>query len=100
MKADGTWRLAIGTPVGKQYGNLTLRTDGKILDGRFQDDDGDIDSELFEGSVDGTELTWKFKITKPVKMTLTFWTTLADDAMSGKVKTGVFGKFAVTGTRV
>ena len=53
-----------------------------------------------DGKIDGDDLSWKASVTVPFPMTLECSATVNGDAMSGTVKAGNFGTFAMTGTRV
>ena len=97
MSADGTWNTTMNTPRGAQNGTLTLTTDGATLTGKLVSPQGEIDIE--EGSVDGSDLTWKASITSPMAMTLEFSATVDGNEMKGDVKLGAFGNADFTGTR-
>lgn len=64
MTADGDWDLVVTTPLGERRGVLSLRTEGNTLYGS-QMSDGNS-TEIFDGVVDGTALSWKLSITDPV----------------------------------
>jgi hypothetical protein len=55
--------------------------------------------EVENGKVDGNRLTWTMKMTVPMPMTLECDATVDGDALNGTVKAGMFGTFAMTGTR-
>jgi len=96
--ADGTWKTTMNTPMGKQEGTLTLKTDGGALSGKLAGPQGEIDID--EGKVEGDTLSWKAKLTSPMPMTLEFDATVEGDDISGNVKLGAFGNASFTGTRV
>ena len=99
MNADGTWQLSIDSPVGKQNVSVFLITDGDQLGGSVVNLSNNISSDIFDGQVDGSTLRWKVKM-QQLKLTLAFATTMQGDAMTGKVKAGIFGYFSVVGNRI
>lgn len=100
MSADGNWHLTLDSSMGKQEFDFALKADGPTLNGTATADGREIDSAIFGGTVDGDSLTWKMKVRKPVKLTLTFTMTVDGDALNGKAKAGIFGSYPVTGHRV
>lgn len=98
MTVDGTWNLAIDSPMGAQDVSLDVRTEGEVLTGTFVNNGNKLTSEIFEGSAVGNRLRWKVRL-RQFKITLTFDTEIEGDAMSGQATAGMFGKFAVRGTR-
>jgi hypothetical protein len=87
MDVNGSWALVVDSPMGKQQFVMDLKeADGEIT-GTLTNTANKMSTDIFDASVEGT------------KMTLTFSTTVRDDTMSGSVKAGMFGKFAVSGTR-
>ncbi len=67
MSADGNWSLTVVTPMGERRANLWLKTDGNVLKGS-QSADGSS-AEIFDGTVNGNEVSWKVSITEPLDMT-------------------------------
>src|ERR1700677_4316638 len=97
MTADGNWKLVVATPMGERHGTLSLKTDGTTLKGS-QMADGNS-TEIFDGSVNGNEISWKVSITNPMPMTLEFNGTIKGDEISGSVTPGAFGNSSFSGTR-
>jgi hypothetical protein len=97
MSADGTWNLVIDTPMGKQNASIVLTSAGNTLTGTVTDSFGQVD--ITDGVVDGNQLSWSQKMTKPFPMTLGFTVTVDGDQMTGSVKAGAFGTSPLTGTR-
>ena len=97
MSADGTWNTTINTPMGAQNGTLTLETNGATLTGKMAGAQGEM--ALSDGTVDGSNLTWKAQMTSPMPMTLEFSATVDGDNISGNVKLGAFGNASFSGTR-
>lgn len=98
MSVEGTWRLTVQSPMGKQHLTLVLREDGGAVTGIQTNDANQRSADIFETRLAGDRLEWKVTL-KEMRMTLAFDTTVTEDALSGKVKAGLFGKFAVSGQR-
>ena len=60
---------------------------------------GGNSADIFDGTVNGNDLSWKVSITDPMPMTLEFTGTVNGDAISGSVKLGAFGTSSFSGTR-
>jgi hypothetical protein len=97
MTADGNWNLVVASPMGERQATLSVKTDGGALKGS-QAADGNS-TEIFDGTVNGNELSWKVSITDPMPMTLEFSGTIAGNEVSGSVKLGAFGTATFSGTR-
>jgi hypothetical protein len=97
MKADGDWNLVVSTPMGERHGSLSLKTEGTTVKGS-QMADGNS-TEIFDGIVNGNEISWRVSITDPMPMTLEFTGTVDGDKIAGTVKLGEFGNSSFSGTR-
>jgi hypothetical protein len=97
MTADGNWNLVVSTPMGERHGSLSLKTEGTTLQGS-QAADGNS-TEIFDGTVNGNEISWKVLITDPMPMTLEFTGTVEGDEIAGTVKLGEFGDSSFSGIR-
>ncbi len=93
---NGTWNIAINTPMGKQEGTLTLAQDGDSLSGNMAS--GGDSTDIENGSVAGDAATWDAKVTKPMPLTLSFTANRDGDNIGGKVKLGAFGEADFSGT--
>lgn len=98
MAIDGKWEMTINSPMGAATGTLDLASNGDVLTGMQQGDQGSAPVE--NGKIDGNKLTWTAKITVPMAMTLAFTGTLDGDKLSGSVKAGMFGSFPFTANRI
>lgn len=96
MSADGTWNTTIDSPMGKQQGTLTIKTDGASFSGTMGGAQG---SQDISGKVDGNTLTWGAKLTQPFPIDLEFTVSVDGDAMTGSVKAGAFGSSPLKGER-
>jgi len=97
MSVDGDWNLVIATPMGDRQAALSVKTDGNALKGS-QGAEGNS-TDIFDGTVDGNQASWKVSITDPMPMTLEFTGTVNGDAINGSVKLGAFGTASFSGTR-
>ena len=97
MAADGTWTIAIETPMGTRNTTLVLNTEGTVLKGTQSE--GSATTEIAEGTVRGNQLSWKVSISDPMPMDLDFSAEVDGDKISGKAATMMFGSFPFTGTR-
>ncbi len=93
---QGKWNITIKTPVGDKAGVLELKTEGTTLTGSLSD--ADHYAEISDGKVVGNKLSWSAKITKPMRMNLTFTAIVEADRISGAAK-HLLGKATFTGTR-
>lgn len=94
---DGRWNCTVETPMGEQSFVLSVESRGSGFAGSAQGDLGSRD--ISDGEVDGDTLRWTMAISKPMPITLSCEATVDGDAISGHMKAGIFGKFAVTGSR-
>jgi cytochrome P450 len=96
---DGEWNLIVKGPTGPQETLLTVGSaDGKLQG--TQSGDGmstDIDEIAYDAGTG--DISWGYKITKPMKMTLKFTGKVDRNTMSGKVKAGFLGNFNFTATK-
>ena len=97
MAVDGNWNLTMTTPMGERQATLTLQSSGSTLTGT-QGADGNS-GEIFDGTVNGNNVSWKVSITNPMPLTLEFTGTVSGDSMSGEMGIGPMGSFPFTGTR-
>ncbi len=97
MAIDGTWNIAVNSPMGKQESVLTFASSGSDLTGSAAAQGQS--TPITDGKIDGDKVSWKASITTPFPMTLEFTGTLAGDSLDGSVKAGAFGSFPFTGVR-
>jgi hypothetical protein len=93
---QGKWNITIKTPVGEKSGVLDLKIEGSALTGSMSD--ADHYAAISDGKVQGNQLSWSAKITKPMRMSLKFTATVEADHISGAAK-HLLGKATFTGTR-
>ena len=97
MAVDGNWNLTMTTPMGERQATLSLQSSGSTLTGA-QGADGNT-GEIFDGTVNGNNVSWKVSITNPMPLTLEFTGTVSGDSMSGEMGIGPMGSFPFTGAR-
>ncbi|MCZ8020047.1 hypothetical protein [Novosphingobium sp.] len=97
MSIAGTYECVTKTPMGDQKSEFTIVVDGDTFTGKNQGAMGSMDLE--NGKIDGNKLTWSMKMTVPMPMTLEGEATVDGDTITGGVKAGAFGTFAMSGTR-
>ena len=98
MVIDGTYRIEIDTPMGKQKASVELKTDGCLLSGVA---DTPLGKKDFSGTVDGSDIAWQIEISSPLgKMKLEFTGTVSGSNISGQAKAGSFGCFPFCGARL
>jgi carbon-monoxide dehydrogenase large subunit len=93
---DGCWNMVLATPVGPQKIIGRFNTEGDVLKGVLESDQG---SQSFAGTIAGTRLKWEMKVTKPMPITLKYDLRVEGNTLSGKVKMGLFGSANLTGER-
>jgi hypothetical protein len=97
MSVDGSWKIVVNSPMGKQESTLNLASSGGTLTGTASAQGNTTDVK--DGKVDGDNVSWSSAITTPFPMTLEFTGTVSGDTIKGKVKAGSFGSFDFDGAR-
>jgi hypothetical protein len=97
MAVDGNWNLTLNTPMGERTATLNVASSGSTLTGT-QAAEGDS-AEIFDGTVNGNDVSWKVSITNPMPLTLEFTGKISGDSIAGDMGIGFMGSFAFTGTR-
>ncbi len=95
---DGSYNVHIKTPMGMQEGVLTVNSDGDSFTGTVSGDLGSVDID--NGIVTGDTLSWKMNVSKPMPLEVTCTAEITGDKLVGKVDTGAFGAFDMTGERI
>ena len=97
MAVDGDWNLTMTTPMGERDATLSVKSAGGTLTGTQAAEGNTV--EIFDGTVNGNDLTWKVSITNPMPLTLEFTGKVSGDSMSGEMGIGPMGSFPFTGKR-
>jgi hypothetical protein len=93
---QGKWNITIKTPMGDKSGVLELKVDGKSLTGSLCDAEHHV--AISDGRVEGNQLSWKAKITKPMRMSFKFTAIVDQDRISGDAR-HLLGSATFSGTR-
>ncbi|WAT19115.1 hypothetical protein OZN62_05995 [Aurantiacibacter sp. MUD11] len=95
----GTYDFVANTPMGEQTGTFTVvpSEDGETFTGQLSGGMGSMDVQ--DGEIVGDKLTWKMKMGMPMPMTLDCEATVEGDAVTGKIKTPMFGAMDFTAQR-
>ena len=97
MAVDGNWKITMSTPMGDRDAGLTLASSGATLTGK-QSAEGN-ETDIFDGTVNGSDVAWKVKITSPMPLTLAFTGKVSGDAIEGDMGIGPMGSFPFKGVR-
>ncbi|MFB9326261.1 DJ-1/PfpI family protein [Paenibacillus aurantiacus] len=95
---DGKWEVSIATPVGKMAVLFHIETAAGLVRGTATQ--GDERSEFIDPALDGRTLRWSQRITKPMRLNLTFEANVDGDQMTGTAKAGLLPASKLTGWRV
>jgi hypothetical protein len=95
---DGTYKIAIESPMGAQEVKLTFKAQGDVLEGSSESAMG---KSTFTGKVKGDAVSWVSQPTTPMgKIDLSFSGKIKGDDFSGEVKAGMFGTYPFKGKRI
>jgi len=97
MAVDGNWNITMSTPMGDRDATLSLKSTGGTLTGRQSAEGNSV--EIFDGTVNGDDLSWKVSITNPMPLTLEFTGKVSGDNIAGEMGIGPMGSFPFTGKR-
>jgi len=84
MTAHGKWNVTIQTPFGDKSGVLDLVVDGDRITGSLSD--SEYFAPITDGRVEGNELKWSAKITKPMRLSFRFSAVVDTDSIRGEAK--------------
>lgn len=93
---QGKWNITIDTPMGAKSGVLELLVTGKTLTGSLSHDG--LRVAISDGQIEGNNLSWQAKITKPMRMSFKFTATVDADRISGAAR-HMLGSATFSGTR-
>ena len=88
------WEIRISAPTGDFGANLEVGDDGGVMTGK------NGSGPIADLKVSDTAMSWSTKIEKPMPMTLKFSGDIDGDAISGKVKFGMFASGTFVGEKV
>ena len=99
MAVDGTYKIEIETPLGKQEVTITLKTAGDKLSGTIESMFGTMD--FSGGTVNSNTVAWSMEISSPMgNLKLDCSGKVSGNDISGEVKAGNFGSFPFKGKKV
>ena len=99
MAVDGTYKIEIDTPMGKQEVTVTLKTAGDKLSGTIESMFGTVD--FSGGTVKSNTVAWSMEISSPMgNLKLDCSGEVSGNDISGEVKAGDFGSFPFKGKKV
>jgi hypothetical protein len=93
---QGKWNITINTPMGVRSGVLDLSVSGQTLTGTLSDAEHRV--AISDGRVEGNKLSWKAKVTKPMRLSFKFTAIVEQDRISGEAR-HMLGAAAFSGTR-
>ncbi|MDP9010362.1 MAG: hypothetical protein M3N91_16945 [Pseudomonadota bacterium] len=93
---QGKWNITIKTPMGDKSGVLELKVSDKTLTGSLSDAEHHV--AISDGRVEGNKLSWKAKITKPMRLSFKFTAIVEQDRINGDAR-HLLGTAAFSGTR-
>jgi hypothetical protein len=94
---QGKWKITINTPMGERSGVLELLVNGATLSGSLSD--GDHHVAISDGKIEGNQLSWQAKITKPMRLSFKFSAIVEQDRISGAAR-HMLGTATFSGTRI
>jgi hypothetical protein len=94
---QGKWKITINTPMGERSGVLELLVSGKTLTGSLSDAEHLV--AISDGKIEGNQLSWRAKITKPMRLSFKFNAIVEEDRISGSAR-HMLGTATFSGTRV
>jgi len=97
MAVDGNWNITMSTPMGDRDATLSLKSTGGRLTGTQSAEVNSL--EIFDGTGNGDDLSWKVSITNPMPLTLEFTGKVSGDNIAGEMGIGPMGSFPFTGKR-
>lgn len=95
---QGKWDTTISTPIGNLSVLLDLTSkNGQIVGTAKQ---GEEIVTLDKPVLEGNQLKWSMKVTKPMRLTLKFIVTIVGNKMYGEAKAGMLPSAKLTGHRI
>lgn len=95
---NGDWDATIATPVGKLEVRLSISISNGTIQGKATQ--GDEVVEFITPLIQGNNLTWSLRITKPMRLNLKFEVDVDGDQMTGIAKAGILPASKLTGKRI
>ncbi|HWF28973.1 MAG TPA: hypothetical protein VG327_11445 [Mycobacterium sp.] len=104
MGIEGDWDVTIKTPIGTLAVLYAFTQLGEGLDGlagtaTYKDETVALQDFTSDTVGDGTRLTWRQSVSKPIRLNLAFDVVVNGDVMSGYSRAGRLPRSVVSGTR-
>ncbi|MYR62808.1 hypothetical protein GTY54_43600 [Streptomyces sp. SID625] len=97
MSVEGTWHLAVSTPIRRMEGVVELRRRGGILTGTAYGAGAEVPlDDVVQG---GDRLTWTHAVSKPMRLKLAFDVTGDGRTLRGACGAGRLPASKITGER-
>ena len=97
----GTWLLRMKTPLGTIEAEYRFADEGGVLRGWAADGDATtaLTGVVAVDSPGGQRVTWRQRITKPLRLDLEYDVTVSGDTLAGESRAGRLPRTPVAGTR-
>ena len=96
----GLWDVSISTPMGSQHVQYEFTAPDDHQPGlRGVARQGTETTELTELQINGPDITWTQKVTRPMKLTLKFTVKVEHDQLGGTARAGALPASKVSGSR-
>jgi hypothetical protein len=93
----GTWDLSLKTPIGTLNAVYVFAEAGGTLTGTASTKSETVPLTTIAG--DGSHVTWRQSVTRPMRLNLDFDVTVDGQTLSGHSRAGRLPRTAVTGHR-
>jgi hypothetical protein len=97
----GTWHLRMKTPIGTIDADYRFAETGGGVTGTAvgAGEETTLEDVVRTTTADGERLTWRQRITKPLRLNLEYDVTVTGDTLAGHSRAGRLPRTAVTGER-
>ncbi|SOJ55561.1 hypothetical protein MSIMFB_03043 [Mycobacterium simulans] len=101
MGIEGEWDVSIKTPIGTLAVRYVFTQESELIVGTatYKDETIALQDITSQAVADGTRLTWRQSVTKPLRLNLAFDVTVVGDTMSGHSRAGRLPRSVVAGSR-
>lgn len=94
----GTWLLRMKTPIGTMEATYTFEETDGVLKGSAS---GAAETTpLADLAASGDRVTWRQRITRPMRLNLDYDVTVNGGSLSGESRAGKLPRTSVTGERI
>jgi hypothetical protein len=98
----GTWLLRMKTPVGTIEADYQFEDEGGVIRGSASGggETTTLTDIVVEDGPGAQRVTWRQRITKPLRLNLEYDVTVNGDALAGESRAGRLPRTRVTGERI